>query len=73
MPWREEATPRMPDPIYPLTYTADGEIEACQICGEDADEEMGEFYIPTEIRPASVPTTIVAHGGCGEDHDLPLA
>lgn len=39
---------------------------SCQICGEAADDEMGEFALPNG-------DGIVAHGQCGLDHGLPTA
>lgn len=60
----------MPDPIYSLLETEGGDIAACQICGEDADAEMGEFGLPEGKTTPDGSVTIVAHGQCGLDHGL---
>lgn len=68
--YREERTPepRMPNPILPYEEDEHGYSLNCQICGEDADGEMGEFGLPEPAPDGSV--TIVAHGQCGLDHGL---
>lgn len=38
----------------------------CQLCGEDSDNEMGEFATEGE-------SSVYAHGQCGLDHGLELA
>lgn len=44
-----------------------GGLEECELCGEDADGEMGEFTGgPLGVR-------VVAHAQCGLDAGLPLA
>lgn len=69
-----EAEPRQPDPIYALMEDAEGNIAECQICGEDADDEMGCFILPKPlIAPdGSEMATVIAHGQCGLDHGLEL-
>jgi hypothetical protein len=51
----------MPYVIYPFNE------DECQICGEPADDEMGEFILPDDRG------SIYAHGQCGLDHHLKLA
>jgi len=73
----DESQPRMPNPIYALLEYADGSIAICQICGEDADDEMGEFTLPHPVNSIEVHGkvlhTVVAHGQCGLDHGLEMA
>jgi hypothetical protein len=72
--YQNESAPRLPNPIYALGVDeATDETANCQICGEDADAEMGEFWIPEEIRKPGGEPSIIAHGQCGIDHNLPLA
>jgi hypothetical protein len=66
---------RMPEHILPYTTDANGETTECQICGEPADTEMGEFTLP-HAHPnggTSDHRSVVAHAQCGEDHGLELA
>lgn len=67
--------PRRPDPIYALELDDNGDPDVlnCQICGEPADDEMGEFGLPDEIRQPGDPLSIVVHGQCGLDHGLEIA
>lgn len=71
----DEPEPRQPSPIYALQETEQGDIANCQICGEDADGEMGEFALPEPITAPGVPPmiSIIAHGQCGLDHGLTIA
>lgn len=70
----EEPAPRRPDPIYAhMVDEETDETAICQICGEDADGEMGEFGLPEPIMRPGDPPSIVAHGQCGLDHGLTTA
>lgn len=64
--------PRMPDPLY--QYQETGMLSSyCQICGEHGDDEMGEFALPEGQTDPDGAVTIIAHGQCGLDHNLPIA
>lgn len=71
--------PRMPNPIYALRTDDNGDpdILNCQICDEDADDEMGEFTLPHPVNDivvhGAVLHSIVVHGQCGLDHGLEMA
>lgn len=69
----DEPETRMPDPIYPYRANEAGETEECQICGEPADDEMGEFGLPEGKTAPDGSVSIVAHGQCGLDHGLETA
>lgn len=64
--------PRMPSPIYPFRQDRQGNTLECQICGEPADDEMGEFGLPEGQTSPEGSVTIVAHGQCGIDHGLEI-
>lgn len=65
---------RRPDPIYALLVDErTDDVSNCQICGEPADGEMGEFGLPDKIRKPGDPVSLVAHGQCGLDHGLEIA
>lgn len=75
MPMLGDTAPRMPTHILPYEADKDGDVKECQICGEPADDEMGEFTLP-EAHPnggTSDNRSVVAHGQCGIDHGLELA
>lgn len=42
------------------------EVEDCEICGEGADDEMGEFLTDDGL-------SVIAHGQCGLDQGYRLA
>lgn len=70
----EENKPRRPNPIYALGVDeVTDEVANCQICCEDADDQMGEFWLPEEIRKPNDEPSIIAHGQCGIDHGLEIA
>lgn len=69
----DQTAPRMPNPIYPYRVNEDGETEECQICGEPADGEMGEFALPKGKTAPDGTVSVVAHGQCGLDHGLEIA
>lgn len=72
----DEPTPRMPNPIYPYRADEDGNTEECQICGEPADGEMGEFGLPTG-QPAKGQAlndpTVTCCGRDAADCDCPVS
>ena len=47
--------------------TCSESLPGCDLCGESADEEMGEFYGP------AVDGVVVAHATCGLDAGLEIA
>lgn len=60
--------------IYPFRASEDEcGAEECQICGEPADDEMGEFCLPEGMTDPGGSPTIVAHGQCGLDFNLEIA
>lgn len=68
---------RMPSTIYPHEQDEHGNTTHCQLCGEPADDEMGEFSLPVNPFDHDYLTkdypTVVAHGQCGLDHGLEMA
>jgi hypothetical protein len=73
--YEEKQEPRMPSTIYPHETNRHGETTECQLCGEPADEEMGEFTLPQAHPNATTSDrrSVVAHGQCGIDHGLETA
>lgn len=47
--------------------------EECQICGEPADGEMGEFGTPIGTTTPEGSVSLVAHAQCGLDAGLEIA
>lgn len=70
-----ENTPRMPSNILPYETDANGETAYCQICGEPADDEMGEFSLPQPDPNGGTEDqrSVIAHAQCGLDHNLEIA
>lgn len=66
-------SPRMPDNIYPYRQDSNGETMECQICGEPADGEMGEFGLPDGQTDPDGAVSVVAHAQCGLDAGLEIA
>lgn len=51
----------------PTLTEHDPDAPRCRLCGEQADEEMGEFWCETTGR------SLLAHARCGADAGLTLA
>lgn len=70
---RRNLTPPL---LQPHRTNEDGETTECQICGEPADDEMGEFWVepdPATPPPGSDGYSVIAHAQCGLDHGLETA
>lgn len=54
----------------PYRANEDGETKECQLCGEPADGEMGEFGLPEGQTDPDGTVSVVAHAQCGLDAGL---
>lgn len=73
--YEDKQEPRMPSTVYPHETNRHGETTECQLCGEPADDEMGEFTLPEPHPNGNLEDkrSVIAHGQCGLDHGLELA
>lgn len=58
--------------ILPFKQDDEGNTEECQLCGEPADDEMGEFALPIGQTDPNGCVTVVAHAQCGLDRGLEI-